>query len=170
MSVINVKALSAKIGLVRANAEATRELIQGLLPSCAYYAMKDGNVTPFNQLLEAAVKGRVTTKGIIAWAELFAPVYIKNEQFQYSKNAAGQIHVTSEADFKEYEAEMVQVKWYEIVGEEKVKSTWQADAYLENVIKTLRKHGVSSDVIAKVELAEMEVRVAKAALEAEMAE
>ena len=138
MSVITVKSLSAKIGLVRANAEATRELIQGLLPSCAYYAMKDGNVTPFNQLLEAAVKGRVTTKGIVAWAELFAPVYIKNEQFQFSKKAAGQYHVTDEETFKEYEAEMRLVKWYEIVGEEKPKSTCAADAYLVDGIKTLR--------------------------------
>ena len=167
--VMSAKTLLSEIKRIGGSAVMVRGAIQDALIPCAYYAMKDGNVTPFRELLKAAVEGRVATKGIVAWAELFAPVYIKDETFHLSQKSAKMYAVLDPESFEEYRTEMVKVKWYEIVGEERVKSTWAVDTYLEGVVKTLRKHGVDSDIVSKIESAEMEARIAKSALEAEVA-
>lgn len=164
MPVMNMKALSKSIAQISKSSAAFATSVQEALISAAYYAMKDGNITPFNDILSAVGNG-TRKKGITMWAELFAPVYIKEEKFAFSKKAALQFAILNEGDFAEYEAAMREGPlWCDIVGKEKVQSVWSADSYLENVVKTLRKHGVDSDVIAKVEAAEMEVRIAKTAL------
>lgn len=162
---MNIKELTKQIASINKNAGAFRDAVQSALIGCAYFAMKDGNTTPFNELLKAVGEG-TRKKGITMWAELFAPVYVKEGELKLSKTTAKQYVVLNEADFAPYLEEMnAGPKWYEIAGREKVKSVWEADKYLEHVVSMLEKHGVASDVVAKVKDAEMAVRIQKAALE-----
>lgn len=160
MSVMSKSALNEALGTIRYNNAVQRALIQEALISCAFYAMKDANVTPFNQLLEACGTGETRIKGITMWAETFAPVYIKDGKFAYSKKAGSTIAVTSEEDFVRYEADMRKgPSWAEIAPKEKAVSIWDCAEYLEGVVKRLQKHGVDSDVIAAVEQVELMVRI-----------
>lgn len=163
MSVMSAKSLSAKIKSFAKRGEKFKLEVHEALISCAFYAMKDGNITPFNDLLKA-VGSTTRVKGITMWAETFAPVYVKAGKFEYSKAAAKALTVKNEDDFAEYEAAMREAPmWADMVPNEKVESIWDAGNYLENVIKTLRKHGVDSSVISEIEKAEMMVRVAATA-------
>ena len=159
MSVMKKDALNAAISAIRKNSTEFREAVHEALISCAYYATKDSNVTPFNDLLEAVGDG-TRKKGITTWAEVFAPVFIKDERFQYSKKAGTGFAVLNEDDFAQYEKEMRDgPKWFEIVRAEKVESIWDAGEYLERVVKNLQKHGADSKLVEMVRNAEIAARV-----------
>lgn len=161
MSVMSSKQLSTTIKTIKRSREKFQVAVQEALISCAFYAMKDGNVEPFNQLLDA-VGNATRIKGLTMWAETFAPVIVRDGKFNLNKTAKKSIAVTSEADFAEFEVDMrAGPAWYEIAGEQKVESIFDAPDYLERVIKHLRKHGVDSDVIAAVENAEIIARIHK---------
>lgn len=160
MSVMTTKNLTASIRSIKSNRVKLQGIIQEALISCAYYAMKDGNTTPFNQLLDA-VGNSIHVKGITMWAELFAPVHVKDKQFVLSKKRRDEHAVLNEDDFAPFEAEMRQAPWYEIAGKQRVESIWDCGDYLQNVAKTLRKHGVDSGIIAEIERVEMMARIAK---------
>jgi hypothetical protein len=152
MSVMSAKTLSSTIKTVKGARAKLDEQIQECLISCAFYAMKDGNITPFNQLLDAV--GRSTRiKGLTLWAETCgAPVLIRDGQFTYNKTAGKALDVTSEEDFAEYEEEMrMMPKWYDIVPAEKAESIFDTPKYLEGVYKKLEKEGQKdvADVLRK---------------------
>lgn len=161
MTIMNTKVLSSSISRIRGNTESLRTEIHEVLIACAYYAMKDGNVTPFNDLLDA-VAGTVRQKGITLWAETFAPCYIKQGKFAYSKKTGSQISVSSPEDFAPFEAEMRLVKWWTMAPKEKVKSIFDPVSYLDGVIRHLEKHNVAQEVIAFVRQAEGKAMVALA--------
>lgn len=141
MSVMTAKALNAAIKSIGTSREKLQEAIHEALISCAYFSMKDGNVTPFNQLLES-VGNAARIKGIAMWAELNAPVIIRQGEFVYNKTAGKALHVTCEDDFTEYEIEMrLMPKWHEVAGKEKVPSIFDCPKYLEGVYKKLEKEG-----------------------------
>lgn len=146
MAVMNAKKLSAAIKSIKTNAAKLRESIQDALVSCAFFAMKDGNTEPFNQLLDA-VGSSTRIKGLTTWAETFAPVVVRDGKFALNKTAKKELSVTDEEGFAEYEVEMRKINWWEIVGEEKAESIFDECKYMERVIKKLRDEG-------KVELAD----------------
>lgn len=141
MSILTPKKLTAQIAAISRASEKFAEVVQETLISCAYYAMKDGNTTPFNDLLDAVGNG-TRIKGLTAWAELFAPVHIKDERFALSKGAAKGFHINDEEDFAEHEATMrAGPRWDKIVAKESVESIWDTAKYLDRVFSKLDKQG-----------------------------
>ena len=143
--------LSAQIRSIKGNSHKLRDQIQDALISCAYYAVKDGQVTPFNQLLEA-VGTNTRVKGLTAWAETWGFVRIVHGKFELNKHARKEAHVRDEADFEAFEAAMRSApSWYDIVPKEKVESIFDASHYLTNVLAKLDKEGQKelADVIEK---------------------
>lgn len=158
MAILNPRKLSAQISAIGKGAEKFAEVVQEALISCAYYSMKDGNVTPFNDLLEAVGDG-TRRKGLTVWAELFAPVHIRQGSFALSKGAAKAIHVTCEEDFAEFEADMrAAPRWDKIAGKEPVRSLWDSGRYLDGVYKRLDKQG-EHELVRALKDAELAYRV-----------
>jgi hypothetical protein len=157
---MTAKALTASINKIKSNRTSLQEQIHEALISCSFYAMKDGNITPFNQLLDA-VGNSTRIKGLTMWAETFAPVLVREGAFAYNKSAGKSLHVTNEEDFSEYEIEMrLSPKWYEIAGEQKAESIFDCPKYLEQVFKRLTKEGqadVAAVLRAAVEVANFKV-------------
>lgn len=148
MSVMNSTKLAAQIRSVKGNTQKLRVQIQDILVSCAYFAVKDGNINPFNQLLEAT-QSAVRLKGITAWAETFGFVRVKDEKFVLNKSARKEANVTDEASFEQYETDMRQVNWWEIVPAEKAESIFEPVKYMEGVVSKLEKNGLP-DLAAEV--------------------
>lgn len=143
MSVMSSSKLSAQIRSIKSNSTKFREQVQVALVSCAYYAYKDGNVNPFNQLLDA-VGSATRIKGLTMWAELHGCVLVKNEKFVLNKSARKEATVTDAASFEEYERDMaLSPKWYDsaLAGKQPVKSMFDASTYLDHVLKTLDSKG-----------------------------
>lgn len=158
MSIMSPKDLSKTINAIGKASEKFATVVQEALISCAYYAMKDGNTTPYNDLLEA-VGDSTRIKGLTAWAELFSPVHIKEGRFALSKGAAKQIHVTCAEDFAEYESEMrAGPRWDKIVAKEQRESIWDSGKYLERVTKKLNSQG-EHDLAKAIMDAELAVRI-----------
>lgn len=160
MSVMTSKQLSITIKTIKRNREKLQHAVQEALISASFYAMKDGNVEPFNQLLDA-VGNATRIKGLTMWAETFAPVIVRDGKFNLNKTAKKEIHVENEDDFAEYEAEMrAGPTWYEIAGEQKVQSIFDPAPYLGKVADKLEKEGYAD--LAK------QLRAVKGAYEMEL--
>ena len=141
MSVMTAKQLTSAIKSIRTSREKFQEQVHEALIASTFYAMKDGNVTPFNQLLDA-VGNATHIRGITMWAETYAPVIIRQGVFTLNKSAAKEHNVTTEADFEAYEAEIRQgAKWYEISGPQKAVSIFDPANYLGKVADKLEKEG-----------------------------
>lgn len=133
----NIK-LAAQIRSINTKSSKLREQIQDVLISCAYHAMKDGQITPFNDLLKA-VGSNTRVKGITMWAEKFGCVMVKDDKFVLNKSAKAKTDVTCEDDFAPYYAEMVASKWYDVAPKEVKTSIFEATTYLDGVAKRLEK-------------------------------
>jgi hypothetical protein len=141
MSVMTSKQLSSAIKSIKTNRVKLQENIQEALIAATFYAMKDGNITPFNQLLDA-VGNATHLKGITMWAETYAPVIIRKGEFTLNKTMAKEHDINSEADFAPYEVEIrAGAKWFEIAGEQKVVSIFDPANYLGKVADKLAKEG-----------------------------
>ena len=141
MSIMSMQKLNAQIKSIKGNSSKLADQIQEALISCAYHAVKDGQTTPFNNLLDA-VRNTSRLKGITMWAELYGFVRVQNEKFIVNKSARSEADVTNEDDFAPFEAEMrAGVKWYDIAGKETVKSVFDLDNYANNVESKLTKEG-----------------------------
>jgi hypothetical protein len=139
MTIMTTVKLSAQIRSIKSNSKKVREQIQEALISCAYYAAKDGNTNPFNQLL-SAVGSATRIKGLTLWAETYGFVLVKNEQFALNKSARTKHPVLNEQDFEQYEKAMREAPmWFDMVPAEKAVSVFDVSSYLSNVIAKLEK-------------------------------
>ncbi len=141
MAVMTTKQLNSAISAIRKARVKMQELVHEALVSATFYAMKDGNVTPFNQLLDAV--GQAThIKGITMWAELNAPVIVREGAFTLNKTAKKEIHIENVDDFAPYEADIrQQPKWYEVAPKQKAESIFMPDSYLGKVADKLEREG-----------------------------
>lgn len=141
MAIMTSKQLSAAIRSIKSNREKLQEQVHEALIAATFYAMKDGNATPFNQILDA-VGNATHVKGITTWAETYAPVLVRDGQFTLNKTAAKEHDVKTLEDFGPYEAELRDgVKWYEIAGKQKATSIFDPSDYLGRVAVKLTKEG-----------------------------
>jgi hypothetical protein len=146
MSVMNPTKLSAQIRSIKMNTKKVREQIKEALISCAYYAAKDGNTNPFNQLLEA-VGTATRIKGLTMWAELYGFVVVKHEKFALNKSARKEANVTDEASFAPFEKAMREgPMWFDVAPAQPVKSIFDPSHYLSGVIAKLEKEGAAEVV------------------------
>jgi hypothetical protein len=136
--------LAGEFKKIRTNTIKTREMVQEALISCAFYAWKDGQVTPFNQLLDA-VGTSTHVKGLTMWAEVWGCVLVKDEAFVLNKTARKERAISDYSDFESFEAEMrAAPKWFEMAPKQKVESMFDASTYLDGVMKKLEKEGAST--------------------------
>jgi hypothetical protein len=141
MAVMSLNKLAAQIRSIKGNTHKLRDQIQEALISCAYHVAKDGQTTPFNNLLDA-VDGTARLKGITMWAELYGFVRVKDERLVVNKQARKEAAVVDEESFADFEREMREgPKWYEIAGKEPVKSMFDLDNYAATVEKKLTSEG-----------------------------
>ncbi len=146
MAIMTTVKLSAQIRSIKTNSTNLRAQIQEALISCAYYAVKDGNTNPFNQLLEAVGTG-ARVKGITMWAETWGFVRVKDGKFALNKSARDAVHVSNEEDFAHFETEMrAAPAWHEMAPKEKVVSMFDVEHYLQGVINKLDKEGAAAVV------------------------
>lgn len=141
MTIMTAKELTTAIKGIKTNRVKLQDSIQEALISATFYAMKDGNTTPFNQLLDA-VGNATHIKGITMWTELNAPVLVRDKVFILNKSAAKELDVTCLEDFTPYEEDFrVGAKWYEIAGAQKIESIFDPMNYLGKVADKLAKEG-----------------------------
>lgn len=141
MTIMTAKQLTVAIKGIKTNRVKLQDSIQEALISATFYAMKDGNTTPFNQILDA-VGNATHIKGITMWAEVNAPVIVRDKAFTLNKTAAKELDVTRIEDFTPYEEDMRSgAKWYEIAGAQKVESIFDPMGYLGKVADKLQKEG-----------------------------
>jgi hypothetical protein len=159
---LSPKQLSTEIRGIKTSAVAFREKVQSALIACAFYAFKDGNVTPFNDLIAAAGNG-THIRGITMWIELCAGIgRVKEEKIVLNTKVRNQSGVISEESFAPFEQEMSKVKWYEIAGKQRQESVFDEGAYIERVAKKLTKEGYP-DLAEAIKRTELSWLVQKAA-------
>lgn len=167
MALMTVTQLNRSIKSIKGNSAKLRDAIQEALISCAYHAAKDGQVTPFNDLLEA-VGTSTRIKGLTLWAEVYGFVVVKHEKFVPNKSARKEANVTDEASFAEFEKAMREgVAWYDMVPKEAAVSIFNAGHYLAGVLTKLEKESCGElvpfikkaieDYNAKIALAQLAV-------------
>lgn len=138
---MNIQKLSAQIKSINGNSSKLRTQIQEALISCAYHAVKDGQITPFNNLLKA-VGTNTRIKGLTMWAEIYGFVRMEKGAFVLNKSARKEAHVENELDFEQYETVMrSSPAWYDIAPKEKAESIFNPEVYLQHVIEKLNKEG-----------------------------
>ena len=137
MALIAKAVLSSRIATVKKSKDALRADIQEVLVSVAYQAAL-GNPNYANDLLEA-VRDTINIHGVTRWLETFAPLVVRQDTFVINKGMAKTMHVTSEAEFAEYEREMRKVNWWEMAPAQKAVSMFAADEYIENAIERMAK-------------------------------
>ena len=137
MAIIAKAVLSSRIETVRKSKAALRADIQEVLVSVAYQATQ-GNPNYANDLLDA-VRDTINIKGVTMWLETFAPLVVRHDKFEINKGMAKTMHVTCEADFAEYEAEMRKVNWWEMAPAQKAVSMFAADEYIESAFERMAK-------------------------------
>jgi len=141
MSVMNIQKLNAQIKSIGGNSSKLRDAIQEALISCAYHAVKDGQITPFNNLLQA-VGTNTRIKGITMWAELYGFVRMEKGAFVLNKTMRKEAQVSDEKDFEVFENVMrSSPAWYDIAPKEKAVSIFDAEQYLNTVLTKLDKEG-----------------------------
>lgn len=143
MALIAKGVLSSRIKSVGKTKEAFRDDIQEILVSCAFQAAM-GNPNFANELLNE-VRDTVHIKGLTLWLETFAPLVVRKEAFSINKGMAKTMHVTDEASFAPYEAEMRKVKWWEMAAPQRATSVFDPAEYsvagLERMAKKLNDNG-----------------------------
>jgi len=164
MSIMTKVQLQTAIKSINTGRIGLQGNIQEALINCAFYAMRDANAASFEQLL-TAVGNAMHIKSITMWAEVYAPVLVRDGKFKINATAMKLMRVTNESDFEPFEREMRKMNWYEIAGKQPVKSIFETSAYLKSVIAHLVKKGASSDVIDIIKGAEVIALVAKTKLE-----
>lgn len=137
MALIAKAVLPNRIATVKKSKDALRADIQEVLVSVAYQAAM-GNPNYANDLLDA-VRDTVNIKGVTMWLETYAPLVVRQDAFIINKGMAKTMHVTCEADFAEYEAEMRKVNWWDMAPAQKAVSMFAADEYIENAFERMAK-------------------------------
>lgn len=160
MAILNKEELNAGIASIRTSALVARLSIQELLISCAYHVAKDGQTTPFNDLLEAVGAG-TRKAGIVLWAETYGCVQLEKGRFIINKKAKMEAHVIDEASFAPLEIEIRANKmWYDMLPKENTPSIFKINNYFDSIIKKLGTEEPESLVL--IEAAINQYKVAKA--------
>ena len=141
MKLYQNKDLQDLFGNIKADAASFAQKVHEALTSCAFYAFKDGNTTPFNQLLDAVGNG-THVKGITRWVELVARIgRVSNGVIVVNKKVRDESGVIDEATFKPFYDEMSKVMWLNATPKQKTESVFDEADYLKRVIAKLTKEG-----------------------------
>jgi hypothetical protein len=143
MTIMTSSQLRGAITTIRTNSTKLRETIHEALVSATYYAYKDGNAETYNQILEAVGNG-THKRGITLWVELVAGIaHVKEGKFALNKKVRNEAGIINEETFAAIEEEIRKVAWHEVAGEQKAKSVFDADKYLDGVIRKLERESSS---------------------------
>ena len=154
MAIMTMQNLNRSIRKLGTHAVAFRQMVQESLVSAAFFAFRDGNVTPFNQIILAVGNG-THIKGITMWVEIAAGIgRVKDGAIVLNKKVRDQSGVIDEATFAEFEAEMCKINWWEVAGKQHAESVFDEGVYMKRVIKKLTDKGYS-DLAETIKQAEL---------------
>lgn len=144
---MNSKQFAGKIRSIKTTTGKLRDDVQSALIAATYLCIKDsGNATPFQQILDA-VGTTSHRQGITMWAELHAPVIVRDGKFQLNKTAFKELdRATIVESFDQYVAEtcMDEVKWYEVAkAKNTTVSIFDESKYITYVVNKLDKKGLN---------------------------
>ena len=155
MSNFNTTRFNNILGMCRTHLTEYKANVQELLIMACYFAFKDGNTTPLNQILDMATNSKaIPVERITRWVELHAQIaFIKKEQFVLNKKHRDEhtSPVTDEASFAEVEKHLREVAWYDIMKKEVAKSAFDIESKAEAFIKMLEKHQHDPDATHNAE-------------------
>jgi hypothetical protein len=145
------------------------KVVQDALLSCAYYAFKDGNTTPFDQLI-AAVGPGVHVKAITRWIELVSGIgRVYKGAIVLNKKVRDMSGVIDLDTFKPFYDDMTQVMWFDAAGKQKMESVFDEGVYLKGVCTKLTKNGWAG-LAEAIKQAELQYLVQAAASQRDDAE
>ena len=140
MSILTEKQLASKIASIGKSSKAFRDAVQEAVISALYYAYKDHNPQPLNNLLGALGNGS-NVRALTHYCTTFGPVYVKDEKFAVAKSAAKEAGITSPELFAEKEEELRKVMWFDFnVEGNKAQNVWDTAARLDSFLAKLDKH------------------------------
>jgi hypothetical protein len=141
MKLLQIAALQALFGTIKSDAATFANNVQEALITCAYFAFKDGNTTPFNQLL-AAVGNGTHIAGITRWIELVAGIGRVNKGvIILNKKVRDESGVIDEVTFQPFYDEMSKVMWLNAAPKQKAESVFDEADYVKRVVAKLTKEG-----------------------------
>jgi len=140
MAVMSEKLLASKIASIGKSSKAFREAVQDAVVSAMFYAYKDHNPQPLNNLL-VAVGNSTNVRALTHYCTTFGPVYVKEDKFAVAKSAAKEAGITTPELFAGKEAEMRKVAWYDFNTEgNKPQNVWDTATRLDSFLSKLDKH------------------------------
>lgn len=141
------------LGMARTHMTEFKANVQELLIIACYFALKDGNTTPLNTILDMAQNGKsIDIDRITRWVENHSQVaFIKKGVFTLNKKTREAQVVTDEASFAPVEKHLREMAWYDSMPKQIAKSVFDLEEKAEAFIKQLLKHQHDPDVPHKTE-------------------
>lgn len=155
MATMTQSQYSDNLKKLRTDSKAFANLVQEMLVSAAFFAFKDGNCTPFNQMIEAVGPG-THLAGITRWIELVAGIgRVKEGKIVLNKKVREDSGVIDEKTFAPFEEEMRKVMWHDTTPRQKAESVFDEGSYMKRVLKKLTDQGFGdlADALKQAELA-----------------
>lgn len=148
MNIHTGEQLQGCIKKLQKHSSVFNKMVQEALISCAFYAFKDGNCTPFDQLIEAVGPG-VHIKAITRWVELVAGIgRVYKGKIVLNKKVRDMSGVIDLETFRPFYDEMIQVKWYDAAGKQQLESVFDEGTFMKRVITKLTKEGYAGLAVA----------------------
>jgi len=136
-----------KIGTIGKNAKKLTADIQDTAADCALHAVKHGDVTLADQLVDALGKG-LRRASLRAWFEKNTPMYLPKgkDKFGFDADRAKTMREIPEADLRET---LMALPWEEAKPEEPVVSVFDVSEAVDKFIKRLEKQVAEANVTIK---------------------
>jgi hypothetical protein len=136
-----------KIGAIGKNAKKLTADIQETAVDCAIHAVKHGDVTLADQLVDALGKG-LRRASLRAWFERNTCMYLPKgkDKFAFDSERAKTLKAVPEADLQ---ATLMALPWEEAKPEEPVVSVFDVSEAVDKFIKRLEKQVAEANVTIK---------------------
>ena len=136
-----------KIGAIGKHAKKLTADIQDAATDCAIHAVKHGDVTLADQLVDALGKG-MRRASLRAWFEKNTPMILPKgkDKFAFDAERAKTLRAIPEADLRE---SLMALPWEEAKAEEPVVSVFDVSEAVDKFIKRLEKQVSEANVTIK---------------------
>lgn len=136
-----------KIGAIGKHAKKLTADIQDAAADCAIHAVKHGDVTLADQLVDALGKG-MRRASLRAWFEKNTPMILPKgkDKFAFDAERAKTLRAIPEADLRE---SLMALPWEEAKAEEPIVSVFDVSEAVDKFIKRLEKQVSEANVTIK---------------------
>lgn len=140
-------AIVKKISNIAKAAQRVTEAVQEVAVACAVHAVRHGDTTLADRLVEAIGKG-MRRNSLRAWFEVNSPMYLPKgkTEFAFDQKRAAEMRELSDEDLVEM---LSSIKWEEAKPEEKVVSVLDVGEAFDRFIKRIEKQASEAAVEVK---------------------